>query len=277
LNAHRGRSPRVAALVATVLVALGFVGLAVADASQLAVDNSVPALQNSARCTNGPVATTGGSTHVGSVFTSVQLSSVDAACAGLAVQVTVYDSAGAVLAAGSGTASAGSFDIATTTFGYAAVAGIALLFDTWGVPAAWTAPVLPVFTCIVTDNSFVPRVPAQYCTLKNIAFTLGTTTTGGVTYPTVTVTFRVNSPAGYLRFLVSADFGVTSPAPAFPGWTPLSVSTRVLTAQTPSVCGSLPFFTARGVNNAANGTRTFRIYGTTRPNFTPNGNTRICP
>jgi len=277
MTGRRPRASRRWAILASGIVAVACLGLAIADAAQLAVGGGGLFASTLARCSNGPVAIAGGATHTGSRYTSVSLTNLAAACSGKAVQVTVYDATGAALATGTGTAGTAPFDVTTTAFVSTAATGVAILVGTWGVPATWTAPVLPVFTCVVTDNSFVPLVPAQSCTLKNISITTGTTTTGGVTYPTVTATFRVNSPAGYLRFLVSADFGVTSPAPAFPGWTPLSVSTRILTAQVPSVCGSLPYFTARGVNNAASGTTTFRIYGTTRPAYTPVGNTAICP
>jgi hypothetical protein len=263
------------AILASGVVAVAFLGLAIADAAQLSVSTGGVFAGNQSRCTNGPVAI---ATHAGSSYTSISLTNLAAACSGQTMQVTVYDAAGTALATGTGTAGTAPFDITTTSFNATLATGIALLVGTWGVPTTWTPLVLPVFTCVATDNAFAPLVPAEVCTLKSITITTGTTTTGGTTYPTVTVRFQVNSPAGHLRFLVTADFGVMSPTPAFPGWTPVSVSTRNLTAQLPagSSCSSLPLFTARGVNNAANGTTNFRIYGTTRPTYTPVGNTAIC-
>jgi hypothetical protein len=275
MTRRRSGASRRWAILASAVVAVAFLGLAVADAAQLNVTGSGVAVASAARCTNGPVAIAGGATHSGSSYASVSLANLAAACSGQAIQVTVYDASQAALATGTGTAGTAPFDITTTSFNATLATGVALLVGTWGVPTTWTALVLPVFTCVATDNAFAPLVPAESCTLKNITITTGTS--GG--FPTTTANFRVNSPAGHLRFLVTADFGVMSPAPAFPGWTPLSVSTRNLTAQLPtgSSCSSLPSFTARGVNNAASGTTTFRIYGTTRPAFTPAGNTAICP
>jgi hypothetical protein len=268
VKTRRGHWPRVAALVAAILVALGITGLAVANASQLTVTSGKIVLQSAARCTNATIATTGGSAHVGSTFTSVQFSSVAAACAGLAAQVTVYDAAGTAIATGSGTAAAGSFDVATTSFAYSAVAGVAVLFDTWGVPTTWTVPVVPPF--VLTDSGYVPLVPTQYCTLNTITTTTGTT--GG--YPFVNVTFRVTSPTNN-RFLLTVDFGSIVLPPGFPGWTPKSVSVITLTAHPSYACSGLPIATVRGRNNVG-GTRVFTLYETTRPNYLPGGYVAIC-
>jgi hypothetical protein len=276
MTRRRSGASRRWAILASAVVAVAFLGLAVADAAQLNVTGSGVAVASAARCTNGPVAIAGGATHSGSSYASVSLANLAAACSGQAIQVTVYDASQAALATGTGTAGTAPFDITTTSFNATLATGVALLVGTWGVPTTWTALVLPVFTCVATDNAFAPVVPAEPCTIKSISITNGTTTTGGVTYRTVTATFRVNSPAAHLRFLVTADFGVTTPLPAaFPGWTPVSVAINTLTAQTPSVCGSLPLFTARGVNNRANGSRTFTIYGTERPAFA-GGYTLVC-
>lgn len=271
MSRRRPGASRRWAILAASIVAAAFLGLAVADAAQLSVSNGGLFLGNLVRCTNGPVATTGGTTHVGSTFTSVQLSSVPAGCTGSAVEVTVYDAANAAIATGSGTAAGGSFDITTTSFPYSAVAGVALLFDTWGVPATWTVPVVPPFACVYADSNWNALVPTQYCTLNTITTTTGTTGA----YPYVTVTFRVTSPPNQ-RFLLTADFGSIVAPPGFPGWTPKSVAVITLTAHPPYACFGLPIATVRGRNNAG-GTRVFTLYETTRPNYLPTpGYTAIC-
>jgi hypothetical protein len=144
VKARRGRSPRVAALVATVLVVLGFAGLAVADASQLAVASNSLFLQNDARCTNATIATTGfASGGPGTTWDRVRLVGVPDACAGLPIELVVYrirNGNTTVRAIGSGTAAAGLVDVvADRDYDSTRVTGVALLIGGWGVPTTWTS------------------------------------------------------------------------------------------------------------------------------------------
>ena len=268
MTRRRARASRRWAIAASAIVAAVCLGLAIADAAQLPVGGNGLFLGNLARCTNGPVAITGGSTHVGSTFTSVQLSSVAAPCAGRTAQVAVYNSAGAAIATGSGTATTGSFDVATTNFPYSAVAGVAVLFDTWGVPTTWTAPVVPPFTCVATNNQWVPVVPAVNCTVTNLVVTPGTS--GG--FATETISFRVGNLGGNTRFILTADFGSV---PTFPGWTPQRVWRLILRSDPNYDCGQLPIVSVRGRTSDG---PTYYLFETLNPaNINPGGYTRICP
>jgi len=138
VNPRRGRWPRAAALVATVLVALGFAGLAVASASQLTVTGGTMMLQDASRCTNATIAATGFRSSGTGNWNRVRLVGVPDACAGLPVSVVVYRSNGSSLATGTGTAASGTVDITTGYYNPSNAAGVALLIGGWGVPTTWT-------------------------------------------------------------------------------------------------------------------------------------------
>jgi hypothetical protein len=162
---RRSGASRKWAILASGLVAIVFVGLAVADAAQLNVSGQGIYSGNQARCTNGPVAITGGATHTGTSFTSVSLTNLAAACSGKAIQVTVYDALGTSLATGSGVAGTAPFDIPTTAFTSTAATGVALLVGTWGVPTTWTPPVLtPAVSCVALNGGGNPQ-PSKICTI----------------------------------------------------------------------------------------------------------------
>jgi hypothetical protein len=137
------RSPRIAALVATlvatVLVVLGFAGLTVASASQLAVTSNALSLQNISRCTNATIPVTGfRSGGGGTTWNRVRLVGLPAACAGLPITVYVYRTSGE-LATGTGTAAEGTVDITVVpNYTSGVVAGVALFIGGWGVPTTWT-------------------------------------------------------------------------------------------------------------------------------------------
>ena len=153
------------AILASGLVALVFVGLAVADAAQLNVSGPGIYAGSQARCTNGPVAITGGATHSGTSYTSISLTNLAAACSGKAIQVTIYNVSGVALATGTGTAGTAPFDIATTAFTSTAATGVALLVGTWGVPTTWTPPsITPPVSCIALNGGGKPQ-PSKTCTV----------------------------------------------------------------------------------------------------------------
>jgi len=140
-GARRTGARRVAAAVAGAAVALSVVGLVVASASQLTVSSSHPFLQDSARCTNATIATTGFASGGGTNWDRVRLVGVPDACAGLQIQLTVYRTRASgtttTLATGTGTAASGTVDITTTNYASNRVTGVALLIGGWGVPTTW--------------------------------------------------------------------------------------------------------------------------------------------
>ncbi len=146
MNARRGRSPRVAALVAAVFVALGLAGLAgvaVADATQLTVASNPLFLQNASRCTNATIATTGFKNSGTGNWDRVRLVGVPDACAGLPIELTVYhtNSGGTTytqLATGTGDAALGTVVAVATAYDSTQVTGVALLIGGWWVPTTWS-------------------------------------------------------------------------------------------------------------------------------------------
>lgn len=167
---RRWSAPRRWAVGAVALVTLSVAGLAAANAAQLTVTSSGVAVASAARCTNGPVAITGGATHSGTSYSSVSVAGLASACSGKSVTVTVYNLSGTALWTGTGLASTVPFDITTVapTLPYTstAVTGVALLVGTWGVPATWTPPVV---------------VPTA-CTAGPVAATIGTVHNGANYY-----------------------------------------------------------------------------------------------
>ena len=159
MTGRRSRGSRRWAIIASAVVGLSLAGLAIANAAQLSVTNTGLLVGSEARCTEGPVAITGGSAHSGNTYTSVSLTDLDAACVGASVQLTVYDAAGTALATGTGTAGASPFDITTTSYTSTAVAGVALLVGTWGVPTTWTPPVVVPTACTSTPITLTPANP----------------------------------------------------------------------------------------------------------------------
>jgi hypothetical protein len=198
----------------------------------------------------------------------VALPALPAACAGKNVEVTVFDASGNAIATGSGAAGAAPFDVATTTFSYSQVSGIAVLVDTWGVPATWTDPIVAPFTCVATNSAWIPVIPAVNCTVTNLVVTPGTS--GG--FATATISFRVGNLGGNTRFVLTADFGSV---PTFPGWTPTGVWRRVLRSDTTYSCTQLPIVSVRGRTSDG---PTYYLFETLNPvNVNPGGYTRICP
>ncbi len=136
-GARRKGTWRVAAAVAGTAIAISVVGLVVASGSQLDVTNGPPFVQDTSRCTNATLATTGFASGGGRNWDRVRLVGVPDACAGLPISVVVYRAAGE-LATGTGTAAAGTVDITTGNYRSNRVTGVALLIGGWGVPTTWT-------------------------------------------------------------------------------------------------------------------------------------------
>lgn len=137
------------ATVAASIAALALAGFIVADAAQLGVNSNDTHTNADQRCTDGPVATTGGTVSSGNTYTTVSLADLSSACTGESVQLVVYGAGGTQLATGSGTAGTAPFDVTTTSYDSTQVVGVALLVGTWGVPTTWTAPTgIPAISCV---------------------------------------------------------------------------------------------------------------------------------
>jgi hypothetical protein len=177
---------RVAAAVAGAAVALWAVGLAVASASQLTVTSAPLVLQNTSRCTEGPIVVVPEPLGSGNDRRdAVTLWNVPLACAGLPVSLVLYRSTGNVLVTGIGDVppSPGifpiTFPITTATYRVDRVSGVALLIGTWGIPATWsTTPPPPVDPVISlrshANNMYVTADPAGALPLIASSTTIGT-------------------------------------------------------------------------------------------------------
>ena len=222
------------AILASGLVALVFAGLAIADAAQLSVGNGGIFLGSLARCTNGPVAITGGATHSGTSYTSVSVTNLAAACSGKTIQVTVFNSSGTALATGTGTAGTSPFDVTTTAFTSTAATGVAVLVGTWGVPTTWTPPATtPAVSCVALNGGGNPQ-PSKTCTItlspNGSAPWANSTPPGGTLW---NFTFNVTSETGNWE----ATFDLTNAAfPFVPRWIGQN---SVTVAKAPGfICGS---------------------------------------
>ncbi len=185
MKTRRGRSPRIAALIAMVFVALGLSGLAVADATQLTVTSNRLFLQDASRCTNATIATTGfRSGGGGTTWNRVRLVGVPTACAGLPIALTVYRTSfwgtTTTLATGTGTAASGTVDVAVApNYSSTQVTGVALLIGGWGVPTTWSTTPPPPVDQVISLRSFqngkyVTADPAGALPLIASSTTIGT-------------------------------------------------------------------------------------------------------
>lgn len=262
---RRRKRSSVALLGVPVLLGLGLAGLA--SAASLGVSGSDHALDDLDPCTTATLTAAVAGTMTYGNYTQVSLGSVPATCNDLAVGVVVYDAGGLELASGTGnTGATGTATITTTSYRGVSAAGVALLVDTWGVRTTWTVP--PWYTCVATNNLWVPITPTVNCTFTNVAVTLGTHNG----YQTATLSFRVGNMGGYTRFVASVDFAA---APPFPGWTPVRLWRLNLRADPTYACSRLPFVSFRGRTTDP---LPYRLYETLDPvNFNPGGYTRICP
>ena len=245
MTRRRSVATRRWAIIASGLVALVFAGLAIADAAQLSVGNGGIFLGTKSRCTNGPIAATTGTAHTGANIQAVKLSGVSTACAGLPVSLVVYQSNGSSLATGTGTASTGSFDIATSSYHANNVAGVALLIGTWGIPTTWssTPVVLPAVSCIALTPWTGGWPPPN---------TYGTPT-GGTCTATISNYAAWGSPLSNFNFTVTVtgasnweltfNFANTT---VFPGFTPTNVGSALNPYVAPSnLCSDLPLLVVR--------------------------------
>jgi hypothetical protein len=220
-------------------------GFAIADAAGLTVTGTGVFAGNKTRCTNGPIAATTGTAHTGANTQAIKLSGVPTACAGLPVSIVAYQSNGASYATGTGIASAGSFDIATTSYHSNNVAGVALTIGTWGIPANWSSVpvVLPPVSCIVLTTwtgGWPPPDTYGTPTGATCAATISNYNAWGSPLSNFNFTFTVT---GAVNWEVTFNLGNTT---QFPGFTPTNVGGNLNPRLAPgALCSDLPILTVR--------------------------------
>lgn len=152
----------VAVALAALCAVLTVLGLSTASAATLPLSGARLTVFGAAdRCTSAVVAAPG--TTSGGTSTQVVLTGLGTACAGRAVQLRLWGTAGA-LAAGDTMATLPSTGTSATltvpTYTVSAVRGMALAIGTWGIATTWTPPVaLPAIGCTV------PADPTKTCTV----------------------------------------------------------------------------------------------------------------
>jgi len=268
---------RKAALIIAALALVGVAGGIVASAASLSVTGAGTHADAGIRCTDGPVATTVGSTGSGNWYTSVNLNDLAAACSGQTVTVTVFDASGASIATGTGTAGTAPQSVTTSGYNPANVAGIALLVGGWGVPTTWTPPAtVPAVSCVAINNGGNPTGGTCTVTITSTSYWIGYPGAWGVgdPYEYVYVNFSVST--NQKRWEVTFHLDDTGTFPGT-GFTPTYVGDGYNVIAAPGYsCAALPTFVAwKGAGNV-NGQNNGVLYYTNDPSNTQ-GTTQICP
>jgi len=224
------------AMVAITLFATGLLAAPhMASASALTVAATGVSQNSAAYCWPSSTAVTAAlaGTPSGGNYSQLKVSSMPIACAGKAITVNAYSSAGALLATATGTAAAG--DVTVTTSASFTGASVSYVVVTIGAPRVATmtsTPVLPA-TCVPTDVNGNPV--SGTCTVTNVTVvdTWGSPGSRGAN-----ANFSATSSSGW--FKVTFNF---SQAP-FPGWNPHNITGNI-SAPTSS-CSALPLVTVNG-------------------------------
>lgn len=275
---RRQRQPLVGAVVAAVTAALTFAALSTAAAAQLGVTSSGLGAYSDEACTTQSVATTVGSTFSGPNYSSVEITDLPDACAGLPISLVVFDISGTSIASGTATAPAApvpAFDVATSTYTGTDAAGVALLVDTWHVPTTWTSPTPPPpFSCVPINNGGNPTGSPCTVTIDSISHWISYPGAWGVGDPYNHYSINYSVSTNQNRWEVTFDFS----HPYFNGgFTPTYIGSgyNVVRGNGYS-CSSLPVFVAgKGVGNVSWGNNAV-LYATNAPGST-NGTTQVCP
>ncbi len=164
-------------VVVSLVVIAALATAALASASTLNVNTrSVDAL-GAQPCTRATVSVTG-TNNTGANYAAIRIADMPVACAGKAVEFVLFDSSLNPLANGSGTVYSGGAPgspmpetfSTNVTFKDSDVLGIAVLVDTWGVPASYDGapPLTPAVSCEPYSNGGNPQ-PSKTCT-ASLAF-----------------------------------------------------------------------------------------------------------
>lgn len=141
--------------------------VSVASAAQIPVSSHDRTTDSETPCTTLtlPVSVGGSGWH--DTYTAVQVTGIPVACYDLAAQLVVYGAGGAQLVTASGfTGSTGTMTLTTGTYTGAAVQGVALLINTWGMRTSWTPPAgLPPISCIPLNRNNDNSPTGQTCSV----------------------------------------------------------------------------------------------------------------
>lgn len=182
------------------LLVLALAVMTQASASQLTLTGAqLPHVQADTRCDDAVDATT---PTTASTSTTVNLTGIAAACAGLSVRVTVYDPAtGTAKATGTAPATTlGTLTVPTAAYTPSTTDRVSLTIDSWPVATAWTyaAPVASPGCVIINNGGNV--VQGKSCSLVYGANSDGSGTRWNVKV-TVTTTY-----SGPLTWRATIDF-----------------------------------------------------------------------
>ena len=275
---RRGRQPLVAALVAAATAALTFATLSTAAAAQLGVSGGAFGSYSDEACTTDSVATTLGSTSTGANYTSIELSNLPDSCAGLPIELVVYDNTGTSIGTGTGTAPGApvpAFDVTTTSYKGSDADGVALLVDTWHVPTTWTGTTpTPAYSCVAINPAGNPTGQSCTVTLSGSHYWLSYPGAWGVGQPYYHTYLRMSVTTARPWWRVTID--LSDPSMPAIGFTPVLVNNSTNATLAPGYsCNSLPWITIDNEQNDNAGYASAQIYYTSDPSESA-GVTTLC-
>lgn len=239
-------SRRTRALGAVAVLAVLALGISNASAASLTlISAKLGALTVADRCATGPLSVTvAGPPDINGKYGRVTITGVPNGCDTKAIQLTVYNAAGAALAqAVEGAVATPTTTTVTMQAAYvgSAVLGAALTIGGYGIPATWTGPVVPpAGTCVVTG--YQPGSPSgttllppttQTCSVTSVV-ALRSWISGGARYTHFNVTLH-NDSSDTIGFELDANL---AQSPPYLTWSPRSLNLSNLSLV--SACGSMP-------------------------------------
>jgi hypothetical protein len=234
----------VISLVAVAAVAAG----TLASAAQLNVSTPKVDALSDAPCTRATI-NVNGTNNTGANYAGIEISDMPVACAGQTLDFVLFDISHNQLATGTGTIYSGGAPgsptaetfATTSTFKDSDVAGIAVLADTWGIPASYAGapPVTPAVSCIPYSNGGNPQ-PSKSCT---VAVSYDTPYDAGAAGQFSGFTVNVSSTAQSWRLVI--DF-TQSDFPFNPEWLGQSFQTAAIDGTCSSPIGTITLQPANG-------------------------------
>lgn len=234
------------AAAASVALAMGL-SVSTASAAQVSVLTEIQASQASvSQCAP---AMTGGAPVIGATSpstgtaTQVSVSSVPAACDGLALEVFVHDAAGTRIAEGSATASGNVTVTMGSSYSVADVAGVVTRIGGWIFPAGWTPPEPPdaPFSANCTVVSQISDVSGPCTITVTSVGAVQTSAHGSFQEVRISVSHSVPQPHRW-----TADFNVAE----VPGLvvSPTRLGADWANTLAPQGCGEFPVVELRGAD-----------------------------
>ncbi|WP_430868383.1 hypothetical protein [Demequina aurantiaca] len=239
---RRLAAPLTAAVAAIVVLLLALAVASPASAAQLSVSASHPVINTAARCSTATAATTAPASSTAS--TTLRISSMPSACAGLPVSVSIVGTGGTILATGTlASAATGTNNVTVSAYNTANVASVGVFVNTWWLNTTWTAPATGPYSCVELTawpgNSW--EAPASYGTPTGNSCTVSYTNFdawGGTPPKHFNLYFTVSGvTTGNWR--VTIDFA----DPYFQGLLPTNISGNGNPLAAPGyACSQLPIF-----------------------------------